>query len=308
MPTSSIHLTPRRRKNHGITSMKNSSDIWPSVILPAALVTWISLRNRFGERVVELQRDADQERAEDEDRERSLAHQLERVEAEDVAPRSRACRSPSRAAACAAARGRTGRAAIEPPPAICSGIAVASSPSVPMHSPATIQPIVPSTRIGGNSRAGIGHLPERQRVAQRQRRHVAQRVDQQHAVERRRTWSASTRRTARRRRATCSAARIFSVAKNRSATMPTKNGEIIAASAVVPARQADLLAGELQRLPEPRPHRHVPRAPDEVLQEHHRRQLHAHAGGHVISSGSGFRVPGSGFVLGSGFWVRILNS
>src|SRR4051812_20070678 len=34
---------------------------------------------------------------------------------------------------------------------------------------------------------------------------------------------------------TCSAARMRSVAMNRSATMPTKNGEIIAASAVVPA-------------------------------------------------------------------------
>src|SRR5471030_1230656 len=34
---------------------------------------------------------------------------------------------------------------------------------------------------------------------------------------------------------TCSAARIRSVAMKRSAIMPTKNGEIIAASAVVPA-------------------------------------------------------------------------
>ena len=47
MPTSSIHFTPSRRKNHGITSMKKISDIWPSVIFPAALVTLISLRNRF---------------------------------------------------------------------------------------------------------------------------------------------------------------------------------------------------------------------------------------------------------------------
>src|SRR5215813_6946529 len=34
---------------------------------------------------------------------------------------------------------------------------------------------------------------------------------------------------------TCSAARMRSVAMKRSATMPTKNGEIIAATAVVPA-------------------------------------------------------------------------
>ena len=47
MPTSSIHFTPSRRKNQGITSMKKISDIWPSVILPAALVTFSSFRNRF---------------------------------------------------------------------------------------------------------------------------------------------------------------------------------------------------------------------------------------------------------------------
>ena len=39
MPASSMYFTPRRRKNHGITSMKKISDIWPSVILPAAFVT-----------------------------------------------------------------------------------------------------------------------------------------------------------------------------------------------------------------------------------------------------------------------------
>ena len=72
---------------------------------------------------------------------------------------------------------------------------------------------------------------------------------------------------------TCSSARSFSVDKNRSATMPTKNGETIAAIAVAPYAQADLRAREMERLPEIRPHRHVPRAPDEVLQEHHRRQL-----------------------------------
>ena len=47
MPTSSIHFTPSRAKNHGITSMKPISDIWPSVIFPAAFSMPISLRNRF---------------------------------------------------------------------------------------------------------------------------------------------------------------------------------------------------------------------------------------------------------------------
>ena len=47
MPTRSIHFTPSRRKNHGITSMKKISDIWPSVIFPAAFDTFSSFRNRF---------------------------------------------------------------------------------------------------------------------------------------------------------------------------------------------------------------------------------------------------------------------
>ena len=36
MPTSSMYFTPSRRKNHGITSMKKISDIWPIVIFAAA--------------------------------------------------------------------------------------------------------------------------------------------------------------------------------------------------------------------------------------------------------------------------------
>ena len=146
MPTSSIYFTPRRRKNHGITSMKPISDIWPRVILPAALVDADLVQERIGERVVELQRDADQERAEHEDGERPVLHQLQRVEAEDVAQRRRGARLA--AAACAAAPGRTGRAPCEP----AAGDA-ASAPRSPRAracrstSPATIQPIVPSTRI-----------------------------------------------------------------------------------------------------------------------------------------------------------------
>jgi len=44
MPASSIALIPSRRKNHGMTSMKPTSDIWPRVILPAAFDTCSSLR------------------------------------------------------------------------------------------------------------------------------------------------------------------------------------------------------------------------------------------------------------------------
>ena len=47
MPTIIIFFTPSRTKKNGITSMKKTSDIWPMVILPAALTTPISFRKRF---------------------------------------------------------------------------------------------------------------------------------------------------------------------------------------------------------------------------------------------------------------------
>ena len=39
MPISSMYLTPSRTKKNGMTSMKKISDIWPIVILLAALST-----------------------------------------------------------------------------------------------------------------------------------------------------------------------------------------------------------------------------------------------------------------------------
>ena len=38
MPTSSIHFTPSRAKNSGISSMKTISDIWPKLIVNVALL------------------------------------------------------------------------------------------------------------------------------------------------------------------------------------------------------------------------------------------------------------------------------
>lgn len=43
---------------------------------------------------------------------------------------------------------------IDAPAAICSGMTVGSTCSRPTMSPATIQPMVPSARTAGNSRAG----------------------------------------------------------------------------------------------------------------------------------------------------------
>ena len=56
-----------------------------------------------------------------------------------------------------------------------------------------------------------------------------------------------------------------------------KNGETSAAIAVAPYARPDLRIGEVQRLSEVRAHRDEPDAPDEVLEEHHRRELRAHA-------------------------------
>ena len=42
-----MYFTPSRRKNQGMTSMKPISDIWPSVILPAALLTPSSFKKGF---------------------------------------------------------------------------------------------------------------------------------------------------------------------------------------------------------------------------------------------------------------------
>ena len=64
------------------------------------------------------------------------------------------------------------------------------------------------------------------------------------------------------------------MAKKRSAIIPTKNGEMIAASAVALYAQTDLLAGELPSS-EVGAHGDVPRPPDEVLEEHHHGELDA---------------------------------
>src|SRR5688572_3969785 len=43
-------------------------------------------------------------------------------------------------------------------------------------------------------------------------------------------------------------------------------------------READLPVGEAKRLAQICPHRHEPHAPDEILEEHHRREPRADAG------------------------------
>ena len=92
------------RRTTASASMKPISDIWPSVILPAGVRHADLVQERVGERVVELQRDADQERAEHEDRERAVPQQLQRVEA-----RARRAASTACPAACGGVCGSTKR-------------------------------------------------------------------------------------------------------------------------------------------------------------------------------------------------------
>jgi hypothetical protein len=90
MPMSSIIFTPSRTREPRHEEHEPISDICPIVIFAAAAAKPISFRNGVGERVVELQRDAEQERPEHEHRERPVLHERQRVQPEHVAP-PRAC-------------------------------------------------------------------------------------------------------------------------------------------------------------------------------------------------------------------------
>ena len=72
---------------------------------------------------------------------------------------------------------------------------------------------------------------------------------------------------------------IFSEAKKRSAINPTMKGERIAPPGESAIRRANLRAGEVQRS-EIRAQRHVPTAPDEVLEEHEDGELELELGLH----------------------------
>ena len=190
MPTSSIHFTPSRTKKNGMSSMKPTSDICPSVCVTAVLVTADLVQERVRERVVELQRDADEERPEHEDRERPVLHQLQRVEAEDVAHRDRV---PQLGRRRVRQREREEperqRRARRQPELQRQRLGTERADD---DSPATIQPIVPSTRMPGNSCRGSFIWWNDERVGQRERRHVAERVGQQHPVEAAEVAGAST--------------------------------------------------------------------------------------------------------------------
>ena len=87
MPSSIIHFTPSRAKNSGISSMKTISDTCPYDCIAAAFGYIQFVQELIGERVIELQRNANQERTDDEHEKRPLLHEC-RVH------RGRAHRSP----------------------------------------------------------------------------------------------------------------------------------------------------------------------------------------------------------------------
>ena len=127
--------------------------------------------------------------------------------------------------------------------------------------------------------ARILHLPERERIAQRQRRHVAERVDEQHGVK-------SPERRLHRRVEQHSAAdhvQRGEDALGREKAVgdhPDEKRRNHRRQRRRPGREPDLLARESQRLPEPRAHRDVPRAPHEILQKHERGQFQANCRRH----------------------------
>src|SRR6185312_13977569 len=128
----------------------------------------------------------------------------------------------------------------------CSGTAVASSLRMPTMSPATIQPMVPKTRTSGNSR--VGSLMWSNEIEL-----VSASVGM---------YQSTTPPTM------CSSARMRSVAKNRSATMPTKNGEIIAAMAVAPYASPTCVPSNLSDVP-----RYVPMVTNHAPQTKYSRNI-----------------------------------
>ena len=111
-----------------------------------------------------------------------------------------------------------------------SGRAVASAPSRPMICCTAMNPMVPSTRMRGNSRPGSLMFANEMEF-------VSARVGMKQSVYARKIHAKLEKvvcvvaRYNRAAPARCSPASIRSVATNRSAIMPTMNGEIMAAIA-----------------------------------------------------------------------------
>ena len=123
--------------------------------------------------------------------------------------------------------------------------------------------------------AGNAHLMERERVAQRQRRHEAQGVADQRGVEgdeiRQRRHIEEERRAQQMEERENALGGEEPVSNQADEERRDHRGERRRA-----VGRAALPSGEVQRLQQVGAHRHVPGSPDEVLEEHHHGELQAY--------------------------------
>ncbi len=204
-----------------------------------------------------------------EDRERALLHQLQGVEPEDVAHADlvpelgrRGVRQRQRVEA-ERDGGRRGQLELQR-----DGFGVQQADGEPGGNPAD-RPEHPDAR---ELLAGIGHLMERQRVGQRQRRHVAQRVAEQDRVEAAEVGEG--RDPQQQRGAKQVQEREDALGREEPVgDQPDEEGGHHGGQRRGAVRDPALLPREPQRLQQVGAHRHVPGSPDEILQEHHYRQL-----------------------------------
>ena len=254
--------------------MKRTSDIWPRRLLRRRVLEPHLVQERVREVVVERQRNADQQRAEHEDRERSVLHERERVEPEHVADRDLAPERLGRRV-----RQREGEQAEDDrghrrDPQRRRGRLDAQRAH---DQPATIQPIVPKRRTPGNCFSGLAIWLKAIAFDERERRVVAERVEQQHPEEGRGRRDGRDPVEQGRPHQVQHAEQLLGgeEAVGDHADHERRHDRAPGHRAVGERR---LGSGEAQALQQVGAHRHEVGAPDEELQEHHRGQLDAHGG------------------------------
>ena len=301
-----LHAEPPEEPRH----QQHEHDLrhLPHGHLPRRVGDADGVQKRIRERVIELQRDADQERSDDEHRERSILHQLQRVEPEHLAHADAPGRLRRRVRQQQAEhreRDRSRRSQLHRP-----------SRRFDAHRADDEAGDDPADRAEHAHRwklaPGIAHLPERQRVGERERRHVEQRVDEHRDVER---PEGGLRRRIEQRDAAGEVQhgeqtlrREKAIGEHADEERRNHRGQRRRA-----VRQADLLSRKTRARPS-----QVPmvtyQAPQmkysrNIITDSFRRTVGWHAADSNGFRGSGFRVPGSGFRVpvpgsGSGFWFR----
>ncbi len=235
--------------------------------------------------VVEREGDADEQRAEDEDREGAVLHELEGVEAQDVTGPHRASEGLRRGVGQeegvdAQERGRRG--------------------GHPQRSSLGLDGQEPHDPAGGDPPEGAedpdgrelllraNHLVEGDGVHQGEGRDVAQGVDEEHPEEGRRVGDRRDRVEERGSREVQDAEDLLRREEpvghhaddERGDDGPPGDGAV---------RLGGLGPGEPEALEEVGPHGDPPGAPDEELEEHHRRQAGANGSGQGVRGAHGTR-------------------